>query len=68
MAHLPRYETAVRPEWVDYNGHMSDFLYGRVFGEAHGQPLYRQVGSTTRSAKGDACITPWKATSNTGRA
>jgi carnitine 3-dehydrogenase len=41
--HLPRYETAVRPEWVDYNGHMSDFLYGRVFGEAM-DSLYRQVG------------------------
>jgi carnitine 3-dehydrogenase len=40
---LPRYETAVRPEWVDYNGHMSDFLYGRVFGEAM-DALYRQVG------------------------
>jgi carnitine 3-dehydrogenase len=33
----------VRPEWVDYNGHMSDFLYGHVFGEAM-DVLYRQVG------------------------
>src|SRR6204780_3083911 len=40
---LPRYETTVRPEWVDYNGHMSDFLYGHVFGEAM-DSLYRQVG------------------------
>src|SRR6204780_1195432 len=40
---LPRYETTVRPEWVDYNGHMSDFLYGHVFGEAM-ESLYRQGG------------------------
>jgi carnitine 3-dehydrogenase len=40
---LPRYETIVRPEWVDYNGHMSDFLYGHVFGEAM-DGLYRGVG------------------------
>jgi carnitine 3-dehydrogenase len=33
----------VRPEWVDYNGHMSDFLYGHVFGEAM-DALYRSVG------------------------
>ncbi len=33
----------MRPEWVDYNGHMSDFLYGHVFGEAM-DALYRQVG------------------------
>jgi carnitine 3-dehydrogenase len=40
---LPRYETVVRPEWVDYNGHMSDFLYGHVFGESM-DVLYRRVG------------------------
>ena len=33
----------VRPEWVDYNGHMSDFIYGHVFGEAM-DALYRGVG------------------------
>jgi carnitine 3-dehydrogenase len=38
-----RYETLVRPEWVDYNGHMSDFLYGHVFGEAM-DALYRGIG------------------------
>jgi carnitine 3-dehydrogenase len=38
-----RYETLVRPEWVDYNGHMSDFLYGYVFGDAM-DALYRSVG------------------------
>ncbi len=40
---LPRYDTVVRPEWVDYNGHMSDFLYGHVFGQAT-DALYRSVG------------------------
>ncbi|MDZ7851712.1 MAG: thioesterase family protein [Halomonas sp.] len=24
-------ETRVRPEWVDYNGHMNDAEYARVF-------------------------------------
>jgi len=40
---LPRYDTVVRPEWVDYNGHMSDFLYVHVFGQAM-DALYRGVG------------------------
>ena len=35
--------TAVRPEWVDYNGHMSDFRYVQLFGDAM-DVLYRQVG------------------------
>jgi carnitine 3-dehydrogenase len=40
---LPRFDTTVRAEWVDYNGHMSDFLYGYVFGDAM-DALYRSVG------------------------
>jgi len=36
-------DTAVRPEWVDYNRHMSDFRYGQVFGEAM-DALFRRVG------------------------
>ncbi len=40
---LPRYDTVVRPEWIDYNGHMSDFIYGHVFGQAM-DALYRRVG------------------------
>jgi carnitine 3-dehydrogenase len=27
-------ETSVRPEWIDYNGHMTDFRYLQVFGDA----------------------------------
>jgi carnitine 3-dehydrogenase len=42
-AGLPRYDTLVRPEWVDYNHHMSDFRYPQLFGEAM-DALYRQVG------------------------
>ncbi len=40
---LPRFNSVVRPEWVDYNGHMSDFLYGHLFGEAM-DAIYRGVG------------------------
>ena len=40
---LSRLETYVRPEWVDYNGHMTDFRYLQVFGEAM-DLLYRRVG------------------------
>ncbi|GAC1676233.1 MAG: carnitine 3-dehydrogenase [Steroidobacteraceae bacterium] len=36
-------DTVVRPEWVDYNGHLSDFRYSQLFGEAI-DALFRQVG------------------------
>ncbi len=36
-------ETRVRPEWVDYNAHMTDSRYVQVFGDAM-DALYRQVG------------------------
>jgi carnitine 3-dehydrogenase len=36
-------DTVVRPEWVDYNRHMSDFRYGQVFGDAM-DALFRQIG------------------------
>jgi carnitine 3-dehydrogenase len=36
-------ETHVRPEWVDYNGHMTDSRYLQVFGDAT-DALYRSVG------------------------
>jgi carnitine 3-dehydrogenase len=36
-------DTVVRPEWVDYNRHMSDFRYGQVFGDAM-DSLFRRVG------------------------
>jgi carnitine 3-dehydrogenase len=37
------FEAVVRPEWVDYNRHMSDFRYSQVFGDAM-DALFRQVG------------------------
>jgi carnitine 3-dehydrogenase len=40
---LPRFNAVVKPEWVDYNGHMSDFFYGHLFGEAM-DAIYRTVG------------------------
>src|SRR5579872_1353943 len=36
-------DTDVRPEWVDYNGHMTDSRYLQVFGDAT-DALFRQVG------------------------
>jgi carnitine 3-dehydrogenase len=36
-------ETQVRPEWVDYNGHMTDSRYLQVFGDAT-DALLRSVG------------------------
>jgi len=38
-----RLDTEVRPDWVDYNGHMSDFRYPQVFGDALDK-MYRKVG------------------------
>ncbi|MGO1409996.1 MULTISPECIES: thioesterase family protein [unclassified Microbacterium] len=31
---LSTYDTAVKPEWIDYNGHMSEAFYVLVFGFA----------------------------------
>ena len=36
-------DAVVRPEWVDYNAHMTDFRYPQLFGEAM-DALYRSVG------------------------
>jgi carnitine 3-dehydrogenase len=38
-----QFASSVRPDWVDYNGHMSDFRYTQLFGEAT-DALYRRVG------------------------
>jgi carnitine 3-dehydrogenase len=34
---------SVRPEWIDYNGHMTDSRYQQVFGDAM-DALYRRLG------------------------
>ncbi|MBL1099464.1 thioesterase family protein [Streptomyces coffeae] len=31
---LPDYQQTVRPEWIDYNGHMSEAFYVLVFGHS----------------------------------
>jgi carnitine 3-dehydrogenase len=40
---LQRTQAVVRPEWVDYNGHMTDSRYLQVFGDAT-DALFRSVG------------------------
>jgi carnitine 3-dehydrogenase len=42
-AELPCLDMVVRPEWTDYNNHLSDFQYGHFFGCAM-DALYRRVG------------------------
>ncbi|NBD29274.1 MAG: thioesterase [Alphaproteobacteria bacterium] len=34
MSRVFRYDTTVRPDWIDYNGHMQDAYYGLVFSHA----------------------------------
>ncbi|MEW2546702.1 thioesterase family protein [Streptomyces sp. NPDC047002] len=34
MTSLPLFRSTVRPEWIDYNGHMSEAFYVLVFGHA----------------------------------
>ncbi|AXQ58736.1 thioesterase family protein [Streptomyces koyangensis] len=34
MTSLPLFHSTVRPEWIDYNGHMSEAYYVLVFGHA----------------------------------
>ncbi|MET9822269.1 MULTISPECIES: thioesterase family protein [Streptomyces] len=34
MTPLPLFHSTVRPEWIDYNGHMSEAFYVLVFGHA----------------------------------
>ncbi|TLZ03862.1 MAG: carnitine 3-dehydrogenase [Gammaproteobacteria bacterium] len=41
-------EIAVRPEWVDYNGHMTDSRYLQVFGDAT-DALLRYAGTGARA-------------------
>ncbi|MBV9317333.1 MAG: thioesterase family protein [Gammaproteobacteria bacterium] len=36
-------ETCVRPEWIDYNGHMTDWRYLQLFGDAT-DALFRYAG------------------------
>jgi carnitine 3-dehydrogenase len=40
---LRLYQTEVRPEWIDYNGHMTDHRYLQVFGDGV-DVLFRRIG------------------------
>jgi carnitine 3-dehydrogenase len=40
---LPRYAVRVRPEWIDYNGHMTEARYLQAFGNAL-DAFYRSIG------------------------
>jgi carnitine 3-dehydrogenase len=42
-APLALWEDVVRPEWIDYNGHMTESSYLYVFGEAS-DALFRYIG------------------------
>ncbi|HXQ32181.1 MAG TPA: carnitine 3-dehydrogenase [Steroidobacteraceae bacterium] len=49
--------TPVRPDWIDYNGHMTDYRYLQVFGDAV-DALFRRVGIDEQyRAKGRAPYT-----------
>ena len=43
MAGVPIYTTAIRPEWIDYNGHLRDAYYGLIVSEAT-DALMERVG------------------------
>ena len=43
IAPLPLYQTFVLPEWIDYNGHMSEPYYVLVFGHAT-DAFYEHLG------------------------
>jgi acyl-CoA thioester hydrolase len=43
LAQTPVFTATVRPEWVDYNGHMSEAYYVLIFGEAT-DAFYDHVG------------------------
>lgn len=49
---LPRWTVRVRPEWIDYNGHMTESRYLQVFGDAL-DAFYRSIGvdESYRAAK-----------------
>ena len=34
MPAVPIYESAIQPEWIDYNGHLRDAYYGLIFSYA----------------------------------
>ncbi|GAB3186465.1 thioesterase family protein [Nesterenkonia suensis] len=57
-ARLPMYEARVAPEWIDYNGHMSEAFYVLVFGHATDQAMeHLGMGPADREASGCSLYT-----------
>lgn len=55
---LPVYRTPVRPEWIDYNGHLSEAYYVLVFGFATDQVMERiGLDAATRRAGNSSLYT-----------
>ena len=57
-APFQRYRVAVRPEWLDYNGHMHDASYAEVLSDAN-ELLFDDLdlGEAYREASGNAYYT-----------
>lgn len=57
-AALTCYRTTVRPEWVDYNGHMNDAAFAGVFSEATDALLeWLGLGADSRAEYGYTAFT-----------
>ncbi|MFD1210584.1 thioesterase family protein [Arthrobacter sp. GCM10027362] len=58
MGVLPAYRCAVQPDWIDYNGHMSEAFYVLVFGFATDQVMDRLgMDQAYRAAAGSSLYT-----------
>lgn len=51
---LPAYRCRVQPEWIDYNGHMSEAFYVLVFGYATDQAM-EQIGLDEEYRRSTGC-------------
>lgn len=51
---LPAYRCRVQPEWIDYNGHMSEAFYVLVFGFATDQVM-EQLGMDEEYRRSTGC-------------
>lgn len=54
MAGIPIYETAILPEWIDYNGHLRDAYYGLIVSLAT-DALMDRVGLDAAYRAGTGC-------------
>ncbi|MER7056039.1 MULTISPECIES: thioesterase family protein [unclassified Streptomyces] len=58
MTRLPLLHSTVRPEWIDYNGHMSEAFYVLVFGHATDALMIETgLGSSYRESTGCSLYT-----------